>query len=216
MRIRTTAAAVLVAAAGTLALTGVAHAQTDERDCEDFTSQRQAQAVLDSPAGDPERLDADRDGRACEIWFANQAQAGTDSATGSDPKEAAADEDAADGSATRGNTAGGSTGDGSSAGPARQVSPVPRGGVDTGRDIAGPLRPNPPSPILWAAAFAVAGTAAAGAAAAARPAPVRSRGSAPVPGGPVPVSAIPRPGHAAPRRAAAVPVEAHRSARVAA
>ena len=58
MRIRTTAAAVLVAAAGTFALSGVAHAGPDERDCEDFSSQRQAQAVLDSADGDPARLDA--------------------------------------------------------------------------------------------------------------------------------------------------------------
>jgi Sortase domain/Excalibur calcium-binding domain len=138
MRIRTTAAAVLVAAAGTLALGGVAHAQINERDCAEFRTQRQAQAVLDSPAGDPARLDADRDGLACEIWFARRDAA---------PREA----------------------DQSPTGPARQVSPVPRGGVDTGLSTARPVRSNPAPPaILLVAAFAVAGTAAAGAAAAAR------------------------------------------------
>ena len=74
MRIRTTAAAVLVAAAGSVGLAGVAHAETDQRDCEDFSNQRQAQAVLDSPAGDPERLDADGDGLACEIWFSTRSE----------------------------------------------------------------------------------------------------------------------------------------------
>ena len=144
MRIRTTAAAVLVAAAGTVGLAGVAQAGTDLRDCEDFSSQRQAQAVLDSPAGDPQRLDADRDGLACEVWFENRGEATEEFG----PEETGADE--------------------SSTGPARQVSPVPRGGVDTGLDTARPVRSSPGPPLILAvAAFTVAATAAAGAAAAA-------------------------------------------------
>lgn len=40
-------------------------AQAD-RDCPDFSSRAEAQAVLDADPSDPERLDADNDGVACE------------------------------------------------------------------------------------------------------------------------------------------------------
>ena len=164
MRIRTTAAAVLVAAAGTVGLAGVAQAGTDLRDCEDFSSQRQAQAVLDSPAGDPQRLDADGDGLACEIWFANQGEAPEE--TG--PEETGAEETGPDETGPAETGADGTGADESSTGPARQVSPVPRGGVDTGLDTARPVRSSPGPPLILAvAAFTVAATAAAGAAAAA-------------------------------------------------
>jgi hypothetical protein len=46
-------------------LTGTAFAQAD-RDCPDFPDQATAQSALESRAGDPERLDADHDGVACE------------------------------------------------------------------------------------------------------------------------------------------------------
>ncbi|MGY1680587.1 excalibur calcium-binding domain-containing protein [Geodermatophilus sp. SYSU D01176] len=62
---RTTAAGVLVTALLTLGTTGTAHAATD-RDCPDFASQAAAQAAFDAVPGDPERLDADDDGIACE------------------------------------------------------------------------------------------------------------------------------------------------------
>ena len=65
MRVRSTAAAIVLAAVGTLPLAGVANAQTD-RDCTDFATQEEAQAALDAQAGDPERLDADNDNIACE------------------------------------------------------------------------------------------------------------------------------------------------------
>lgn len=35
-------------------------------DCKDFTTQREAQAVLNADPSDPHRLDRDRDGIACE------------------------------------------------------------------------------------------------------------------------------------------------------
>jgi hypothetical protein len=38
----------------------------DDFDCRDFPSQAAAQASLDSTKGDPNRLDLDRDGVACE------------------------------------------------------------------------------------------------------------------------------------------------------
>ncbi|MGY1712598.1 excalibur calcium-binding domain-containing protein [Geodermatophilus sp. SYSU D00758] len=66
MRRRTTAAAgVLVAAALSFGFSGTAQAATD-RDCPDFASQADAQAAFDAVPGDPERLDADNDGIACE------------------------------------------------------------------------------------------------------------------------------------------------------
>jgi hypothetical protein len=40
--------------------------QGDRYNCDDFTSQAQAQAVLRAAPADPNRLDADRDGIACE------------------------------------------------------------------------------------------------------------------------------------------------------
>lgn len=39
-----------------------------DRDCADFDSQAEAQAVLDDDPSDPERLDADDDGEACESF----------------------------------------------------------------------------------------------------------------------------------------------------
>ena len=40
-----------------------------DRDCPDFGSQREAQAAFDQKPGDPERLDRDGDGEACEEFF---------------------------------------------------------------------------------------------------------------------------------------------------
>lgn len=41
---------------------------TRDRDCADFSSRAEAQAVLDADPSDPERLDADDDGLACESF----------------------------------------------------------------------------------------------------------------------------------------------------
>jgi hypothetical protein len=46
-----------------------ARAATADRDCPDFATQADAQAALENRAGDPERLDADDDGVACEQHF---------------------------------------------------------------------------------------------------------------------------------------------------
>ena len=62
MRLRSTAAVVVLTAAVTLPLTGTALAA--DRDCKDFSSQAAAQAAL--VPGDPERLDANGNGQACE------------------------------------------------------------------------------------------------------------------------------------------------------
>ncbi|SHN69537.1 Excalibur calcium-binding domain-containing protein [Geodermatophilus obscurus] len=65
MRTTTAAAGVLLTAVLSLGFAGTANAATD-RDCPDFASQAAAQAAFDAVPGDPERLDADDDGIACE------------------------------------------------------------------------------------------------------------------------------------------------------
>jgi hypothetical protein len=45
-----------------------------DRDCPDFATQADAQAALESRAGDPERLDADGDGIACEQHFGTEGR----------------------------------------------------------------------------------------------------------------------------------------------
>ncbi|MBK3644565.1 excalibur calcium-binding domain-containing protein [Streptomyces sp. MBT33] len=62
-RTLSTTALALLATVGPAA--AVAHAQSD-RDCSDFVFQEEAQAVFDSDPSDPDRLDADNDGIACE------------------------------------------------------------------------------------------------------------------------------------------------------
>jgi hypothetical protein len=67
MRVRTTAAAIILAAVATLPLAGIANAQPADRDCADFATQPEAQAALVAQPGDPDNLDADNDGIACEV-----------------------------------------------------------------------------------------------------------------------------------------------------
>ena len=55
----------VIAAAATLSITGVAIAQNDQN-CDDFPSQAAAQAHLDDDPSDPDGLDDDNDGIACE------------------------------------------------------------------------------------------------------------------------------------------------------
>jgi Excalibur calcium-binding domain len=67
MRLRSTAAAgVLLTAALSLGFSGTANAA--DRDCPDFASQAEAQAAFDAVPGDPERLDANNNGVACEEY----------------------------------------------------------------------------------------------------------------------------------------------------
>ncbi|MDD7968677.1 excalibur calcium-binding domain-containing protein [Actinomycetospora lemnae] len=59
------ATAVAVLAVGAMApLSGSAFAA--DRDCSDFDTQQEAQAVYDQDTSDPHRLDDDGDGQACE------------------------------------------------------------------------------------------------------------------------------------------------------
>ena len=76
MRLRTSAAATALATAGlTLALTGTASAA--DLNCSDFRTQGEAQAVLDADRTDPNRLDQDGDGIACESLPAGGTEDGT-------------------------------------------------------------------------------------------------------------------------------------------
>lgn len=65
MRRSSSLATVVLTATATALLTGTASAAGD-RDCPDFATQAEAQAAFDAVPGDPERLDADGDGVACE------------------------------------------------------------------------------------------------------------------------------------------------------
>lgn len=65
MRRSSTLATVVLAATASALFTGTASAQAD-RDCPDFATQAEAQAAYDAVPGDPERLDRDGDGIACE------------------------------------------------------------------------------------------------------------------------------------------------------
>ncbi len=71
MRIRTVLCATALATVAAFPLAGVASAQPQptDRDCRDFASQAAAQSALRSHSGDPERLDPDHDGIACEDHF---------------------------------------------------------------------------------------------------------------------------------------------------
>lgn len=100
---------------GNAPLAGAAYAQPD-RDCADFASQAEAQEALDGRVGDPERLDANDDGVACESYF-REAAATTRSTP--EPSRTSAPEAEEDDEAKEGDEEG-------------QVKVLPQGGVDTG------------------------------------------------------------------------------------
>jgi hypothetical protein len=68
MGARTTVVTTVVAATLCFPMAGVAAAQ--DRDCNQFATQAQAQAFFNNTPGDPFDLDRDNDGRACE-WLPN-------------------------------------------------------------------------------------------------------------------------------------------------
>lgn len=80
MRLRSLSAAALLATVAALPLAGTAFAQ--DRNCKDFASQADAQAAL--TPGDPENLDANDNGVACEdhdYGVASTATAASDDST---------------------------------------------------------------------------------------------------------------------------------------
>ena len=55
----------------------VVRGQVNDQDCGDFATQAAAQAHLDADKSDPDNLDADNDGQACESFFATAAATAT-------------------------------------------------------------------------------------------------------------------------------------------
>lgn len=77
------ATAVSVLAVGAMApLSGSAFAA--DQDCSDFDTQQEAQAVYDQDTSDPNRLDDDDDGRACESLSSGSGSGAGDSDDESD------------------------------------------------------------------------------------------------------------------------------------
>ena len=123
MRFRNVAVAAVLAAGATLPFAGIANAQQGDRDCPDFASQAEAQEALDSQVGDPERLDSDDDGIACESEFGEPTTSAAPTTTAAPaPSDDAAEEAPVDTNA-------------------QQVRVVPEGGVDTGdgSTVGGPV-----------------------------------------------------------------------------
>jgi hypothetical protein len=116
MRFRHALTVAVLTVAGTLPLAGAAYAQPD-RDCPDFASQAEAQEALDGTVGDPERLDANDDGVACESYF--REAAATSAAPSTAPSRTSAPAADEDEEAAEGDEEG-------------QVKVLPQGGVDTG------------------------------------------------------------------------------------
>jgi Excalibur calcium-binding domain len=114
MRFRNVAVAAVLAAGATLPFAGIANAQQGDRDCPDFASQAEAQEALDSQPGDPERLDSDDDGIACESEFGEPTTSPAPTTTAAPaPSDDGAEEAAVDTTV-------------------KQVRVVPEGAVDTG------------------------------------------------------------------------------------
>jgi len=120
MRLRTTAAAAVLAAAVTFPLAGTALAQ-DNLNCDDFATQEEAQAEFDSDPSDPNGLDADNDGIACEDL--SSSGSGTDTGTGTGTGTGASGGTGSDDDRVSKKPSGGDD---------DQVSKKPSGGVDTG------------------------------------------------------------------------------------
>ncbi|GAA3051125.1 hypothetical protein GCM10010464_14320 [Pseudonocardia yunnanensis] len=114
MRFRNVAVAAVLAAGATLPFAGIANAQQGDRDCPDFASQAEAQEALDSQPGDPERLDSDDDGIACESEFGEPTTSAAPTTTAA---PAPSDDDAEEAPVDT---------------TVNQVRVVPEGGVDTG------------------------------------------------------------------------------------
>ncbi|MTD52866.1 excalibur calcium-binding domain-containing protein [Amycolatopsis pithecellobii] len=138
-----------VAAVGAISLLGpapLAFGQSNDRNCSDFQYQEDAQAVLDADHSDPNGLDRDKDGIACETLPHRPKQTAT---TSEKPSPTTAE------STTKPKTTTTTTRQPSKTTTA-QVKVKPVGGVDTGGGDA---------PGGNGAAFALGGVALAGTAA---------------------------------------------------
>ena len=136
MRLRSTAVAVVLAAGISIPLAGTAFA-ADVYNCDNFTYQEEAQAVLDQDRSDPNQLDGtDNDGRACESLPSNGGVAVAASAAASASVAAAA----------------------ATASPSAQVTARPAGAVAAGDGSSSDSSPLPY--VLGGLAFVGAGGAA--------------------------------------------------------
>jgi Excalibur calcium-binding domain len=144
MRLRNIAVATVLAAGATLPLAGIANAQPD-RDCPDFSSQAEAQEALDSVPGDPERLDSDGDGIACESQFGEPTTTAAPTTTPASAPSASTTPAPAPSASTTGG----------------QVRVLPQGGIDTGDGSTVGEPVSGPALITLAGLVAVATTAAA-------------------------------------------------------
>ena len=68
--------------AGGLIVAGAAPASAADRDCSDFKSQREAQQALEADPSDPERLDQDDNGIACETELGGGSRSGQEATQG--------------------------------------------------------------------------------------------------------------------------------------
>lgn len=114
-----------------LGFAGTASAQ--DLNCSDFGSQAEAQATLNADPSDPNRLDANNNGVACEAAFAGSGSGSASGSTGSgsaagtgsssDGQQSSSSTDSSNGSSS-------SSGPGSSTGS--DTGAAPTGGVETG------------------------------------------------------------------------------------
>jgi hypothetical protein len=107
-----------------------------ELDCEDFASQAEAQEVLKDDPSDPNNLDADGDGKACE----DSSFGGSSS---SPSASASASPSAAPSAAPSG---GGGGGGGNRNSGASAPASVPAGGDINCDEVGGPVRVSPGDP----------------------------------------------------------------------
>jgi hypothetical protein len=157
MRIRALAVAAVIAAATTLPMAGVAFAQ--DRNCSDFEFQEDAQAALRS--GDPDNLDDDDDGEACETLPRRGSSSGRGASD--DDSNDNSDDDSNDNSNDDSNdNSNDDSNDNSNdnSNDEGQVRTKPKGSVDTGDGSSAPDTTAP-------AVLALAGIAAIGVTAAA-------------------------------------------------
>lgn len=84
-----------------LALAPVGLAQ-DDLNCDDFSSQKEAQAELDADPSDPHGLDADNDEEACEDHDYPESEPEDEAQPESEPEDEAQDEDESDAAAPTG------------------------------------------------------------------------------------------------------------------
>jgi excalibur calcium-binding domain-containing protein len=141
-----------------------------DKDCADFATQAEAQAVLDADRSDPHQLDGDNDGVACESVFGEPGQPPTDPAPFEDKDcrdfatqeeaQAVLDADASDPHQLDGDHDGIAceTVFGDSGGD--QVEEKPSGGVDTGGLSENPAEDSGSGLLIVLGGLALAGSAA--------------------------------------------------------